>query len=550
MSRKTEIYIHMGIDKITNTGPNQSFADVVMNGLSANEQITLEKLCDVKHDAQSHPIVLARSRSYDPSKPTVVLSAGIHGDEPAGVHAIIRFLNNDLHCYADRFNFLALPCLNPIGFDAGKHNTASGMNINDHFGKQSDGALVQTIEAKIKSVAPSVVLSFDLHEDNSGDQRGCYAYEMVSHDTNRIAHGVLEALDPADICQKPVIYDDASKNGVIERIVDGSQAALGSLDWYLKTQGAQHAITIETPSEWPLEKRIQAHLAMIHRGLEIISVSPTRTVIGKIAEDTAGKIAGINSSLLRPEVNAETRTQSFADSLRPTNFDVGNVNIWQLDSDPGILVRESKIGDNETLDTLEASVHEGETLFAEMRAKYGIRMVSMNSRREKNKEGKEAFFTLVDKIEGENLSKIESLPMEAKSELEELYLSLGQHYYDAWKSKYEAGGKCKQYWGDCRSDQFVYGNKYGESDKHFFIVDVDPQFYREGDDKFRTIEAALGSLCGELIENERKFRPRVRLQAARDKLLGIIDEILREEPGLQMIIEARTWLMDTNDQNQ
>jgi hypothetical protein len=73
-------------------------------------------------------------------------------------------------------------------------------------------------------------------------------------------------------------------------------------------------------------------------------------------------------------------------------------------------------------------------------------------------------------------------------------------------------------------------------------VDVDPQFYREGDDKFRTIEAALGSLCGELVEIERKFNPPIRLQAARAKLLGIIDEILAKEPELKMIIEAKSWL--------
>jgi hypothetical protein len=141
---------------------------------------------------------------------------------------------------------------------------------------------------------------------------------------------------------------------------------------------------------------------------------------------------------------AESTDQSFAASLRPTNFDVGNVKIWQLESDPSVLVRESKIGEGETLDALEASTHEAETLFAEMRAKYGIRVISMSSRREKNKEGKETMFTLVDKIEGKNLSKIESLPVEARDELEALYLSLGLHYYDAWKSKYEAGGIKKQ----------------------------------------------------------------------------------------------------------
>lgn len=249
------------------------------------------------------------------------------------------------------------------------------------------------------------------------------------------------------------------------------------------------------------------------------------------------KITDIRASLSKPMTNAEPAYQSFADSLQPTNFDVGNVTIWQPKNDPSTLVRESKIGEDETLETLEASIREGEALFANMRDTYGIKVVSMNSRREKNKEGKEKIFTLVDKIEGKNLSKIESLPMQAKDDLEALYLSLGQHYYDAWKQGLK-------YWGDCRSDQFVYGNKYGEKDKHFFVVDVDPKFYREGDDKFSTVEAALGSLCHELLENERKFQPKVRFQAARDRLLRIIDEILKEEPDLKMILEAKTWLQD------
>lgn len=484
-----------------NTRPDESFTDVVIKGLSENKQIILEKVCD---DTQSHPVVLVRSQSFDPSKPTVFLSAGMHGDEPAGVHAIIRFLNTDLHRYIDRFNIVALPCLNPSGFDAGMHNTSSGMNINDYFGKQSNDAVVQAIEAKIKPLAPSVVLSFDLHEDNSGDQLGCYVYEAVSKATGRMAHQVLEALSPTDICKTPEIYGAKNTEGVIEEDMDESPESLGGLHGYLKTQGARNAMVIETPSAWSFEKRVQTHLAMINRGLE--KVDPAH--------------------------------QSFADSLRPTDFDVGNVHIWQLENDPSTLVRESKIGDGETLDALESSIHEGETLFEEMRAKYGIRVVSMKARRERNKEGKETIFTLVDKIEGKNLSKIESLPIEARDELEALYLSLGQYYYDAWKQGLK-------YWGDCRSDQFVYGNKYGEKDKHFFAVDVDPQFYREGDDKFRTIEAALGSLCGELVENERKFQPRIRLQAARDRLLGIIDEILKKEPELKMIIEAKTWLQDT-----
>lgn len=248
----------------------QSFEGTVLHGLAANTQITLETVCDVTDGTQSYPIVIARSQPYDPTKPTALLTAGIHGDEPAGVYAVVQFLNNDFHRYAGRFNIVAFPCLNPSGFNAGMHNTASGMNLNDHIGKQSDNAAVQAIENEIKSLAPSVVISFDLHEDNSGVQQGTYIYEMIARRTDHIARRVLDVLAPIDICQQPEIYGENNVNGVIEVNADEPQTASRGLHGFLKVHGAQHVMAIETPTEWSLEKRIRTHLEMIKRGLESI----------------------------------------------------------------------------------------------------------------------------------------------------------------------------------------------------------------------------------------------------------------------------------------
>lgn len=242
-----------------------------------------------------------------------------------------------------------------------------------------------------------------------------------------------------------------------------------------------------------------------------------------------------------PEPDAESTGPAFSDMLKPTNFDVGNVRIWELKDKPGTLVRENMVAEGQTLEDLEQSIEDGEALFAEMRDKYGIHVVSMHSMREKNPEGKKAIFTIVDKIDGLNLSKMENLPTESKSELEALYLSLGRHYEDAWKQK-------TKFWSDCRSDQFVYGNKKDEQEKHFFVVDVDPKFNKEGDNEFDTIEAALGSLCHDLLENEQKFTPKVRFEKARGELLKIIEKMLEERPGQQLIIEARAWLTQNADE--
>jgi len=226
---------------------------------------------------------------------------------------------------------------------------------------------------------------------------------------------------------------------------------------------------------------------------------------------------------------------AFSDSLVPTEFDARNVSIWGLKGNDSVLIRETKIEENQVLDELEASMRAGEKLFAEMKQKYGINVISMQIKREKNKLGKETIFTVVDKIEGQNLSEIETLPAESKDELEELYVSLGRYYYDAWKQKLK-------YWGDARNDQFVYGSKSNEEGQHFYLTDVDPEFYQEGEDEWHTIEAVFASVCHDLIQSEDKFKPRIRLKDARERLLSIIEEMLGVDNNQKMLVEAKGWL--------
>lgn len=239
----------------------------------------------------------------------------------------------------------------------------------------------------------------------------------------------------------------------------------------------------------------------------------------------------------RPPMETESHgsDRAFADRLQPTGFDARNIDLWQIKDDPARLARENRPAEGQSLDDLEGSIREGEAFFAQMRDKYGIRVVAMEIRREKNVAGQETVFTLVDKIDGQNLSEMKELPAEAKDELEQLYVSLGRYYDDARKQQ-------RKFWGDARSDQFVYGSKDGETDEHFYLTDVDPEFYREGEDEWHTIEAVMGSVSHDLVENEAKFGGGMRLEKAREKMLCIIDEMLKENFDQPMLVEARGWL--------
>ena len=60
--------------------------------------------------------------------PRVYLSAGIHGDEPAGPLALLELLKNDF--FNSECHWLLCPTLNPTGLSASTRENSSGVDLN------------------------------------------------------------------------------------------------------------------------------------------------------------------------------------------------------------------------------------------------------------------------------------------------------------------------------------------------------------------------------------------------------------------------------------
>lgn len=225
----------------------------------------------------------------------------------------------------------------------------------------------------------------------------------------------------------------------------------------------------------------------------------------------------------------------FKETMQEAGYNARTVDIHKFESNPNVLVREHKMLDDQTLNGVVQSTIDGEREFAKLSEKYGVKVASMRSVVGKNDDGKVTVFTIVDKIEGENLAEIESLPTQAMDELDALYSSLGQHLHDAWKED-------DLYWSDCNNSQFTYGNKVGEEDAHFYLVDVGAEFRRKGDNELFPIEWPLHNTCEGLVEAELKFQPRVRLEKARSKLLAIVNEMLEAKPGDEWLLKSKNLL--------
>ena len=55
----------------------------------------------------------------------VLITSGMHGDEPAGVESVLQFLERDNTALLKNFSFLVIPCINPYGY---VHNTRETLN--------------------------------------------------------------------------------------------------------------------------------------------------------------------------------------------------------------------------------------------------------------------------------------------------------------------------------------------------------------------------------------------------------------------------------------
>ena len=149
----------------------------------------------------------------------VLISGGVHGDEPAGVHAALAFLADGQREFNDVLQFVVFPCVNPSGFDAGTLETASGANLNRLFGIDSTQPEVRAIEDCLRIYARRFRMTFDLHEvspDYVGEEfiekdnpRAAYLYETASDESDRIGRLMIDALPSSRrICDWPTIYND------------------------------------------------------------------------------------------------------------------------------------------------------------------------------------------------------------------------------------------------------------------------------------------------------------------------------------------------------
>ena len=192
----------------------------------------------------------------------VYISTGIHGDEPAGPLAALRLLKADK--WPENCEVHLCPCLNPAGFVLNRRENDKGLDLNrDYRHLQSD-----EIRAHTEWLArqPSFDLCLCLHED--WESHGFYVYELNPDNRPSLAPGIVAAV--ADVCPidlAPVIEGRDAKDGIIRPSVDPASRPQWPEAFWLLQNKTRQSYTLEAPSDFPLETRVNALVAGVNAAL-------------------------------------------------------------------------------------------------------------------------------------------------------------------------------------------------------------------------------------------------------------------------------------------
>ena len=209
------------------------------------------------HDYPIYQICLESSANVPKN---ILITGGVHGDEPAGVEAVLQFLERDNTELLKQFAFVVIPCVNPSGYVHDTRENRDGVDINRSF-ETDEVSEVAIVKKALGETQFS--LAIDFHEDY--EATGFYLYEG-KRDEQYIGPKIANTVQTIG----PIDNEDSGEDA--PDIAQGvykvaSEWGTQGLAPYLLHFYSEHVIITETPTVWPLEQRAALHLGVLDSAL-------------------------------------------------------------------------------------------------------------------------------------------------------------------------------------------------------------------------------------------------------------------------------------------
>lgn len=288
--RKEKDKMHRYISRFS---AERVYADDVTAPIQKNKEdyYSVQEIGKVGGKLSDLPI-LAVTAIHNNNNPTVFISGGVHGDEPAGTQAAVKFVKEHMRGWINFYNFVVIPCVNPVGYQINIREGSEFQDINREFFHETtspENKLILKFLAKLD--VRSYIMTIDLHETRAQERPaseypvnerhpdGFHMWEICSEEENRIGNYVIDAVkEIMPVCKWSHIWGDINSGGVIfypEGAVGEQYQDAHTFENFLRNNYSHHSITTETYSGNcfkldgdNLENRVQTQLTVINTALK------------------------------------------------------------------------------------------------------------------------------------------------------------------------------------------------------------------------------------------------------------------------------------------
>lgn len=238
--------------------------------------------------SKKRPILCLRTKKKGKA---LWIIAGIHGEEPAGPNAVSLSLN-----FLSQLNvpLVIFPLCNPVGYSLNQrypYASSYPKGVEPLTVGDADHYLLTKNKARIKKprlkeaflLTTSLLelsreypplLTIDLHEDMLSDKGYIYAQATQNHVSKKLLSTLNQHVPT--YTNGTTRFGEKIKNGIIGPVTDGSIDEFLSAEKIIiknkivKGIRAPYVFVIETPGTLPLQKRIEAHKAILYSLKDII----------------------------------------------------------------------------------------------------------------------------------------------------------------------------------------------------------------------------------------------------------------------------------------
>lgn len=212
--------------------------------------------------ALGHPVVLATRRPAAAAARRLLITAGFHGEEPAGPWGVLEFLRGAPDALLDRVTLGLIPLVNATGFAAGRRFNARGENPNRGYDPaiadeclSAEGAVLLGQRERVLAAARDGLLC--CHEDEG--VQAAYVYALEPTETpGRFSRGLVETM-----ARFFPLVPDGQLDGcpVADGLVYNRHD--GSFESWAVRHGVPAAATVETPGRADFAQRVAAQAALM-----------------------------------------------------------------------------------------------------------------------------------------------------------------------------------------------------------------------------------------------------------------------------------------------